>query len=175
MFWYILLALSILILTWLILAPVIFYVDTEDQRYSLSMPGVFKARLLPSDEILTIKGTIFFIPYRFSPFARKRKKPRTKKEKTTKKKSKLSIRGGWLMGRNVLHAFSIRKLHLNMDSDDFTLNAWLIPAFSALESDNIKLQANFEGHNSVLFDIRTHLGAILWAFIKTKYNLMFNQ
>lgn len=62
-----------------------------------------------------------------------------------------------------------------MDSDDFTLNAWLIPAFSALESDNIKLQANFEGHNSVLFDIRTHLGAILWAFIKTKYNLMFNQ
>jgi len=79
------------------------------------------------------------------------------------------------MGRNILHAIRVRKLHLNIDTNDFTLNAWLIPVFSAVNSENIRLQANFEGEASLLLDLRTSLGALLWAMIKTKYKSMLNQ
>ncbi len=79
------------------------------------------------------------------------------------------------MGKNLLHAFRIRKLHLNIDTDDYALNAWLIPVFSAVNSENIRLQANFEGDASMQLDLRTRLGALLWAFLLTKYNSMLNQ
>ena len=175
MFWYILLTISLITLLWLLLAPVIIYASTPEQIYMIKLPGIFKAQLLPWEGLFMIKGFVFFIPYRFKPFHRKRKKTRTKREKPVRKRTGFDKRKGLLMGRKILHAFSIKKLHLNIDTDDFTLNAWLIPVFSALESENIKLRANFEGHTSVLLDIRTHLGAIIWAFAKSKYNLVLNQ
>jgi len=75
----------------------------------------------------------------------------------------------------MLHAMRIRKLHLDVDTDDFTLNAWLIPVFSAVNSENIRLQANFEGNATLLLDLRTSLGALIWAFLKSKYNSTSNQ
>jgi len=61
----------------------------------------------------------------------------------------------------MLHAMRIRKLHLDVDTDDFTLNAWLIPVFSAVNSENIRLQENIEGNATLLLDLRTRSGALI--------------
>ncbi len=175
MFWYILIALILFTLLWLLLGPVIIFVNTEKDAYSVALPGIVKASVYPKDGLFLIKGSVFFIPYRFNPFGRRSKKSLKQKEKSPRKKRSFKLRGGMNMGRNILHAIRIRKLHLNVDTNDFTVNAWLIPVFSAVNSENIRLQANFEGEASLLLDLRTSLGALLWAMIKTKYKSMLNQ
>ena len=160
---------------WILLGPVIIFVNTEKNKYSVGLPGIFKASIVPNEELFIVKGSVFFVPYHFNPFDRKRKKPRKPKEKSSAKKRSINLKGGWKLGRNVMHAFRIRKLYMDIDTDDFTLNAWLIPAFSAVNSENIRLQSNFEGKASMLLDLRTSFGAVLWAFIKTKYKSLLNQ
>ena len=49
------------------------------------------------------------------------------REKPARKRTGFDKRKGLLMGRKILHAFSIKKLHLNIDTDDFTLNAFSYP------------------------------------------------
>jgi len=175
MFWYILIALIIFTLLWFLLGPVIIFVNSEENTYSVALPGIAKASLVPKDGLFMIRGSVFFIPYRFNPFGGRSKKNQKQKGRSPRKKRPFKLRGGINMGRNILHAFRVRKLHLNIDTNDFTLNAWLIPVFSAVNSENIRLQANFEGEATLLLDLRTRLGALLWAMIKTKYKSMLNQ
>lgn len=175
MFWYFFIAILFLTLLWVLLGPIILFVDTEGNKYSVGLPGIFKVSVVPTEELFIIRGSVFFIPYRFNPFGRKRKKQRKAKEKTRAKKRSFKLTEGLDLGKNILHAFRIRKLHMDIDTNDFTLNAWLIPAFSAVNSENIRLQANFEGRASVLLDLRTRIGAVLWAFIISKYKSMLNQ
>lgn len=157
------------------LAPVIIFLNTAEGSYFITLPGIFKASVVPDDDLFMIRGSVFFIPYHYHPFGRKNEKQKAEEEKSPRKKRSFKLRGGMKMGREILHAFRIRKLHLNIDTDDFTLNAWLIPVFSAVNSENIRLQANFEEETSMLLDLRTSLGALLWAVVKTKYNSRFNQ
>ena len=160
---------------WIMVGPVIIFVNTENNKYSVGLPGIFKASVVPNEELFIVKGSVFFIPYRYNPFGRKRRKPQKPKEKTIKRKSFMKLSEGLGLGRNIIHAFRIRKLHMNIDTDDYTMNAWLIPVFSAANSENIRLRANFDGNTSMLLDLRTRLGALLWAFIKTKYKSMLHQ
>lgn len=175
MFWYILIALVLLTLLWILFAPVIIFMNTEKGKYSLALPGIFHARVVAAADLFVISGSVFFIPYRFNPFQQKRKKTEKENNKPRQRKRAFKPLQGLSMGRNMMHAIRIRKLYLDVDTDDFTLNAWLIPVFSAVNSENIRLQANFEGNASLLLDLRTSLGALIWAFIHSKYKSMFNQ
>jgi hypothetical protein len=175
MFWYILIVLVLLTLLWILFAPVIIFMNTEKGRYSLALPGIFHARVVESPDLFVIRGSVFFIPYCFNPFKKRRKKTKEVKEKPRRRKRAIKPLQGLNMGRNMMHAIRIRKLYLDVDTDDFTLNAWLIPVFSAVNSENIRLQANFEGNASLLLDLRTSLGALIWAFLLSKYKSMFNQ
>jgi len=173
MFWFIFIAVILITLLWILFGPVIIFVNTESKRYSVTLPGIFNARVIPSADLFKIRGSVFFIPYRYNPFHKKPKKP--EEEKPARKKRSFKLSDGMPLGKSIMHAFRIRKLHLNLDTDDFALNAWLVPVFSAVNSENISLQANFEGDISLQLDLRTRLGAVIWAFIKTKYNSMLNQ
>ena len=77
--------------------------------------------------------------------------------------------------RGAFHAFRIRNLEADIDTDDFTLNAWLVPVFSSVNGGNIQLQVNYEGYQSLLLDLRVTLGALLWIIIKTKYKSKYNH
>lgn len=74
--------------------------------------------------------------------------------------------------KGALRSFRIRKLEADIDTDDFTLNAWLVPVFSAVNGERIHLQVNFEGHQSLLLDMRVTLGALLWNIMKAKYKII---
>ncbi len=79
------------------------------------------------------------------------------------------------MMKGALSAFRIKQLEANIDTDDFTLNAWLVPVFSAVNLENVRLQVNFEGHQTLLLDLRVTLGALLWSIIKVKYRSYINH
>jgi len=163
--------LLILLLLWILLGPVIIFLDTDNHRYLVVLPGVFKAAVVPSKDLFHIRVWIFFIPYSFNPFRVRRKKGG--KEKPVKKKKPKKISGSIKMGIDAVRCFRIRKLFLDMDTDDFMLNAWLIPAFSFVNSGNIQMRTNFTGNFSLLLDMRTRIGTLLWVFIKYRIKSFF--
>lgn len=167
MIWYILISLLLLFLIWLLFVPVILYTNTDRNRYLLTLPGIFRAVLVPYEGLFRIRGWIFFIPFKFNPFKQRKRK---KEQKPRKKKKKRFWRSGnFRTMKGALRALRIRKLEADIDTDDFTLNAWLVPVFSAVNQENIHLHVNFEGQQSLLLDLRITLGALLWNIIKAKY------
>jgi hypothetical protein len=172
MIWYILISLLLIFLLWLLLVPVIIYTNTNRNRYLLALPGIFKAVVVPEKGMFHIRGWIFFIPFWFHPF---REKKRKENSKSGEKKRRRWGSGNIRMMAVVVRAFRIRRLEADIDTNDFTLNAWLVPLFSMVNGENIHLQANFEGYNSLVLDLRVTLGALLWILIKTKYKSIINH
>lgn len=173
MIWYILISLLLVFLFWILLVPVILYTNTARNRFLLTLPGIFRAVVVPDEGLFHIRGWIFFIPYKFNPFKQRKRK---EKSRPKRKKKKNYLRSGNLRTmRGALRAFRIRRLEADIDTDDFTLNAWLVPVFSAVNQDNIRLQVNFEGHHSLLLDLRVTLGALLWSIIRAKYRSYINH
>lgn len=178
MIWIILISLLILLLLWILLIPVIILICTERNRYMLNLPGIVKLAVVPSGDFFHIRGWIFFIPFRYHPF-RERSSRRRKREKDQvtvkpvrkKRAGKPSV--GIRMGLDMLRSIRIRKLALDMDTDDFVLNAWLIPVFSAVNTENIQLRANFTGTLSFFLDLRIRLGSMLWNFIRYKIRSIY--
>lgn len=172
MIWYILILMLLIFLFWILLMPVILYTNTDRNRYLLTLPGIFRAVVVPDGGLFHIRGWIFFIPFKFNPFMQRKRK---REHKPRKKKKTVWRSGNFRTMRGALRAFRIRRLEANIDTDDFTMNAWLVPVFSAVNEENICLQVNFEGHQSLLLDLRVTLGALLWNIVKTKYRYIINH
>jgi len=74
----------------------------------------------------------------------------------------------------MIRSIRIRKLSLEIDTDDFLLNAWLVPLFSSMNSENIQMRVNFEGSSSLFLDLRGRIGNLLWIVISAKYKSFLN-
>jgi len=169
MIWYIFILLFVLLLTWILLGPVILRLNTDLNQYQFMLPGVIKASVHPSQGLAYIKGWIFFIPFRINLSKLKRGKGKNKGESINKKGGNRKKSAVLRMIRSVPSAFNFRRLWLNVDTDDFMLNAWLIPAFSAINNQrNIRMQVNFEGHLFMDLDLRTRIASLLWLMIKNR-------
>jgi len=175
MIWYVLLILIVLFLLWLLFGPVILLVNTTGQRYQLSLPGIFLAVLVPSDGLFHVRGRILFFPYKFFPFRKGRKKKREKKGAAIAKRRFRFPRGGFGMARDMAGTIRIKHLEMDIDTDDFLLNGWLVPVFSVIDSSNTRMHVNFEGVFTLLVDMRIRLGVLLWAFIRNRYKLFINH
>jgi hypothetical protein len=171
---YIVISFFIALLLWILFCPVIIFVNTVNNQYHLMLPGIFKAVVVPSPELFYVRGWIFFIPFKYHPFRGKRKKKKEKPEKKPKKKRPRRIGGNVRLLTDAVASFRIRKLRLDLDTDDFMLNAWLVPAFSLVNSKNIQMRVNFEGNSSLLLELRIHLGSLLWIFIRNRYRTFIN-
>lgn len=168
---------SLLLFTilWIILAPVILYADTIRGKYYLTLPGIFLASVIPGGSLFRIRVWIGFLPFRLDPFRIRRKPGGKSQEAESPTREAKKKRGFGLKelnrGTALAKAIRIRRFYLNIDTDDFLLNAQLIPIFTALNNGNhIRMTANFQGEASLLMDVRTSLGALLLAYIKTKFN-----
>ena len=168
MLWFLPLIVFLLFITWILMVPVMILVHTDTGRYSLSLPGIFMAKAVSGGESFLIKGRILFVPYRFNPFAIRKKRTRKKKTGEGKKKKFRMPRGGLSLVRDALRAIRIRSFELDLDTGDYPLNAWLFPLFSMAEGSNRRLDVNFTGYNALSLDVRIRLGALLWAVIRNR-------
>ena len=166
MIWYILISLLLIFLSWILLVPVILYTNTSRNRYFLTLPGIFRAVLVPDGGMFHIRGWIFFIPFKFNPFKKRNKK---EKQRPRKKIPGLKRFGSPQRMKGALSSLRIKKLEADIDTDDFSLNAWLVPVFSAVNGERVHLKVNFEGNQSLLLDLRVTLGVLLWNILKAKY------
>jgi hypothetical protein len=176
MIWYILIALFLILLLWILLGPVVLRIDTASNLYHFMLPGVVSVSLVPTAGFFHLRVWIFFVPFRLNPLKMgKNRKQRnlpegkaTEKDKKKDKKKRARRKGLNSMKkfRKLMGAIRLRKLKLDIDTDDFPLNAWLVPAFSAINSyENVQLQVNFEGNLVLQMDARTRIGALLWRIL----------
>ena len=164
----ILIACFLLFMGWILFAPVMVSVDTDHHRYRVMLPGVVNAGVVPVENgLFRIRGWIFFIPFSVDPFRRRNRK----KNRQEKKKKK----GLWTGKQNperfkrMVRAIRIRRMELDLDTDDFVMNAWLVPLFSVLNNyHNIRMQVNFEGHLSMVLDMRTRIGILGWTYLTNR-------
>ena len=171
---YIIISSLIAFLLWILFGPVSLFLNTENNRYYLVLPGIFKVMVVPSPDIFRLRVWILFIPFRLNPFQQKKEKRKKKTKEPDKRKKTFRFRGGPQIIIDAFRSMRIRKLQMDIDTDDFILNAWLVPVFSMVNSGNIQMKVNFQGHSSLLFDVRTRLGTLLWIVIKNKYRSFIN-
>ncbi len=98
----------------------------------------------------------------------KRKKSHGDNEKPEKKKKSKKRSGNIKLITGAIRAIRIRKLKLNIDTDDFVLNAWLVPVFSRVNSENILMQVNFEGNNFLHMNLRTRISSLLLLLFRNR-------
>jgi len=160
---------------WFLIGPVKLYLDTVSNRYHLALPGIFKAMVVPSKDLFNIRVWIFFIPFRSKPFKLKSGKRKEKSRKPKRRRQLKKFTAGKQMINRVIRSLRIRRLSLDIDTDDFLLNAWLVPLFSTMNSEHIQMRVNFEGSSSLMLDLRTRIGTLLWIVISTKYKSLLNH
>ena len=164
----------VLFLLWFLFAPLIIRVDSDNQRYSLSLPGIFKALVVPDDDLFHIRLWVLFIPIKIDPLGRsmQRVEKPGKKKKRNRDISKL-MRARLLALKELIRSFRLKKLKLNLDTDDFILNSQLVPVFTTINNQDLNLTVNFEGDISLFMVIKNRIASLLWIGMKymsrTKY------
>jgi hypothetical protein len=173
MIWLIVISFLLALFLWLLLGPIIIFLNTDTNSYYFVLPGIFRAVLVPSEELFHIRGWILFIPFKYDPFRKKKEAKTPKRQKHGQKRTPKKISGNIQLLVDAVRSFRIRKLLLDVDTDDVILNAWLVPVFTCINSENIRMRINFEGRASLLLDLRLRLGTLLWIFIRNKYKSFF--
>ena len=77
--------------------------------------------------------------------------------------------------KDLIKSFRLRLLHINIDTEDFILNANLVPVLLLTNTDRINLNVNFMDENSIIMDLRNRLANFLWTGIKYKYRTIIKS
>lgn len=162
--------LILLLLLWL---PLEVLVDTEEDLYMARWRGIFALRTTPESGKWRIFYRVLFWEkeYIFSKKTPKKVETAPKKEKKpAKKRKRPSLKFLGILFRQLLKALHFKKLYINLDTDDYVLNAWLYPVFWAGSTHNRQLLINFRGQQEAALHLQTRLitlsGAALRAYFK---------
>lgn len=133
---------------------------------------LFDAGRLPFDRFFRLKKEMACFP---SCGAKAHKKKQSepalqKRAKYGKAKRKMKW-SEWkhLLGviyRQIKKAIIVKRLHIDWDTDDFSLNAWLYPVFHRLNGHNRQLSINFIGTPTCGTPPYTRLGLLAAAGLK---------
>lgn len=164
----ILIVLAILLIGFLF-SPIAFYVDTEESRYEVSQLPVLKffvsvqnGRLIPSMKLVGFN----------IPLKPKEKKPKITKPKKAPAEKKPSTRfhksfATWRFTiHHIIKSFTIKRVILDLDTDDVVLNANLVPVFLLLSNRHVTLNSNFSGRAYFHLEAENKPIRLLWIFIQ---------
>lgn len=169
----IILSIILLFLLGILFIPLRIVVKTKTKEYYIKLPGYFRVDLIFRDEIVpVIRLKLFLFSFHIEPGRKSRKKKEKGPDKMKKTKTKVRIRNPFKFFMSCLKQFKIKKLHAEIDTGDFPLNAQLIPLANAVNKNNISLNINFENRNQINFCTTIQTYKFLFLFIKYS---MFNK
>jgi len=164
---YLLYFLSVLIVLviFLLLAPIILFIDTNTNQYYIQLKGLAKLNFeADEDEFLKIKLKLFFMNFDFYPL-RKHKKNINKKRLTKAKSKKKQNRFKLKTALRLLKTFKVKQFVLEIDTGDCIYNAKLYPIFAFLNYRTGSFNINFTGKNHFLLCLENRPIYILRSFI----------
>jgi hypothetical protein len=176
MYGYIIISILLILLGWVLLAPVYLMISTAEKRYEAGLKGLFRLNLVAvPDGLAEIHIRVFFLKFQYPLFLFKEKKRRKKGDdqpgkKQEKRFSVTRILFVFRIFRKVFRSFRLKKLYLNIDTGDVIRNARLYPVFAMNWKQKIRLSVNFERQNELVFHIENSVISILIQIIKTYIN-----
>lgn len=161
------LSLLLLILLCLLLLPFQFEIDSRRALIAFRWGRIGSASLLFSGEDLRLFVQLPMWRKSYSllqPMIKKKGKKQELQKK--KKRSGAFFKMTRKRIKRLLSSFKILKFRLNLDTDDYVLNAYLFPVFSLLSSRGTpQLGINFEGDFELQLLVENRLIRIIRAFI----------
>ncbi|MBI9041925.1 hypothetical protein [Lutibacter sp.] len=144
--------------------PIIIWIDTHKNEYFIQLKGLLKVSLEPvKNEVLRVKISILFFNFYYYPIP-KRILKKASRPHTTKKKQRTIIK--WVY--SVFRTFKVKKLFLNIDTSDWTLNAKLFPIFYFLNLSKGNFWINYQGKNQLVLHLQNRPIDILKSYINFK-------
>ncbi len=159
-------ALFLILLIFLLFAPIDLLVNTNKNEYKIRIKGLAKAEIEAHEsELVRIKLKVLFLKFYFYPL-RKRSTSKSKRKETDvsqKKRRRMPFK----KGLKVLRSFRLRRLFLEIDTGNCISNARLYPLFALLSFyTDAMLHINYEGRNTLIMHIQNRPVDIIRSFIK---------
>ena len=152
-----------LIIVYLLLAPIVLYINTITNQYYLQFKGLAKATFeSDKEELVCIRLKVLFLNFSFYPLRKSSSKMKKPKKAKVKKRRK---RIGFRKGLRLLRSFKIKRFLLNMDTGNCITNAKLYPVFAFLNYRIGGFNVNFEGNNQLILHMRNRPIYIIKSFI----------
>ncbi len=159
-------------LIYLLFAPLVLYINTDEQAYFVQMKGLAKASVEgDKKEFLRIRLDTLFSHFYFYPLRRKKAKKRLqdKTQIQRKKKGSKMDREKFTryakIGRGLLRSFELKRLEVALDTGDCIQNARLYPAFAFLNFYVGDFSINFQDRNRVVLYMQNRAVNIIKVFI----------
>jgi len=170
--WIILVVLLCLIIG-ILFTPIIIHIHSEKEIYFFQITGIIRIRVLLAENSFKLRITLFFIPFTIDPtrwtakFLGKistKKSPKKKKERFSLRKVRILIQ----FITRIIKSFKLKHLRINFDTDDFVVNAQLVPVLTCINNQNrnIFVSVNFIGENLIILTLKNRLFNIAWLSFK---------
>lgn len=159
--------LILVLLIYLLFTPILLFVDTSTNQYYITLKGLAKASLEKhSEELIRIKLTIIFFKYYFYPLKSIRESIKIKKPIKRKKRKEKKMKQKFSFNKMVqlLKSFKVKKLLVNLDTNDCITNAKLYPLFALLNNYVGTFSINFQGRNQMVLHIESRPVYIIKSF-----------
>lgn len=127
----------------LLLTPFSIHIDSNDHQYQVLWGRILRLNIIPLKGDLLFRLKVFFWRKEWSVLEIKPSKKSPKAE--PKRKNRTSIKKlRWLL-TSIWNSFKFKVFHLNLDTDDYIVNAYLFPIFYFLNRNKGDWSINFEG------------------------------
>ena len=172
----------LLLLAWILFAPIHILIDTTQKKYGAGLLGLITASIVKKEnEGIRIRIKIFFFSIYLNPFKFFNKGTTTKVSESIIKKRKLNTREFrfelfvlktiW----KIIKKTKLKTVHLNIDTGDVIKNAYLIPGFVMINTGRWNLSVNYESKFELIIHIEHRLSVILWQIIINFINYKFKK
>ena len=158
----------LLAVVYLLFKEICFQINSDSHIYQIILNRHVGVSALWLQEELVMQFQFYLFKKRFYPFRKKvgkeGKPGKVEKDNIKVKKvyySKVSMK----LFIEMIQTFRLRKLKINVDTDDYVLNAYLYPIFNLLSKKNKQLSINYNGNFELVMDLRFNAFRILKTFV----------
>ena len=160
------LVLFLVLMLYVLLMPIIFFIDTATNQFYIQLKGLATASLEKhSEEIVRIKLKVIFFKFYFYPLRKRALMSKQKLEKRNMKKSRKRIGIRKIVG--MIRSFKVKRILIDIDTGDCIANAKLYPIFTFLNYHIGKFNINFDGRNRMALHMQNRPIHIIKSFIKS--------
>jgi hypothetical protein len=168
------LALALVILIWVLFAPMVLCIDSFQHRYYVSVGRLMKIEPLVDQDQVLLRISLPFYRFNINPNQQRKQAQKADDPPEVKKKTGPRMKPSFYFNRvmEVLRTFSVRHLVVDIDTGNFTTNAKLTPVVWLLNQGHGRFQLNYHGDVNLWIEIENRLVRmvpIVFKFIKAKY------
>lgn len=167
MIWWLLLGFGFLVVSFLLTAPIVLELNSDESRYEFRMGSAIRLRVIRPESQVLLCLSVFGIRFTFDP--------RNKRTADSKNKDAAKHKKGWrpkLTPTDLLRKFKqlirvveVQWFEADLDTDDFATNALLFPIAYFASKDQRQIRINFQGTNSLRLQLVTTGSRLLAAVL----------